>query len=142
MLLSESQLDERLRAWSREYGWGGLPAGIRGKNVLQKLIDHKGFVPERVNPPGAQHQTWGDEVQAHVVALQTSPPDPKDPQYTYRIACVLQAEHLTPAHWPFEERRRRLVAIGVDIGRTRYFELLKLGHLYLRAKIRTHGEVA
>lgn len=141
-MLSQSQLDDRLKAWSREYGVGGLPDGLRGKNILQRLIDHRGFVPERCNPGGANARTWGDEVNEHVVTLQTSPPDPKDPQYTYRIACVLRAEHLTPEFWPFEERRRRLKAMGVDVGRTRYFELLKLGHLYLRARIRTHGEAA
>jgi hypothetical protein len=141
-MLSQSQLDERLQAWTREYGWGGLPDGMRGRNVLQRLIDHKGYMPERVNPPGPQNQTWGDEVQQRVVELQTSPPDPRDPHYTYRIACVLQAEHLTPSHWPVEERLRRLEPLGVVIGRTRYFELLKLGHLYLRTAIRSHGEVA
>lgn len=134
-MISEAQLDERLAAWSREYGWGGLPSGTRGKNILQKLIDHAGFVPERCDPPGANNLTWGDEVEREVARLQSSPPDPKLPGYNYRVASVLRVEYLTPQHWAIDERMGRLAAIGVSVSRTTYYEVLKTGRLYLKAVI-------
>jgi hypothetical protein len=141
-MLSQSQLDERLREWTHEYGWGGLRGGIRGRNLLQRLIDHAGFVPERCNPTGRSHQTWGDEVEAVVADLQTAPPDPRDPGYTYRVAMALRVTHLGPSHWPPEERIAALRKVGVVISRASYYKLLEIGHMYLRASIRAREAAA
>lgn len=66
-------LEARLVAWAREYGHGG-DAGIgwKSSNILQTLVDHRGFVPDSRGYLPVPIRTAADEVETIVRGMEAS----------------------------------------------------------------------
>lgn len=128
VLLTESQLDERLDQWAREYGsrWSCGSGG----NIIQTLIDHKGFVPSG-GGSGPVLCTKADEVEAAVSRMQNTLTEPGTTNPYYRAAFVLRAEYLTPNHWPESERLEWLKRIGLSMSRHTYYRALQFARAFL-----------
>lgn len=124
-MLTETQLNDRLEHWSREYGWGGMPRES-GSNILQRIMDGVGARGRDV-----VLNTLGDQVE-HAVKQMACTPAPRGCTNTlFRAATVLRVEHLTPHYWPESERLRRLKTIGLPMSRETYYRGLQLGRSYL-----------
>lgn len=129
-MISESQLQDMLRAWIREYGMGGLPHE-KTSNFLQSIIDHKGFVPSSTGYRGVQLGTIGDKVEQAIQDMASTPAMPGDENKMFKAATVLRAYYLTPKHWAEEERIKRLKAIGLPMSRHTYYRFVQLGRAFL-----------
>ena len=130
-MMTETQLDGRLADWQREYGWGGMPKESSGTNILQRLIDHKGFVPSSRGYVPVPIRTLADEVEAVVMVMQNTPHKPGTPNPYYRAAMVLRVEYLTPQYWPEQERLLKLKRIGLEMSRHTYYRALGFARAYL-----------
>lgn len=127
-ILTETQLDERLAQWAKEYGSHWSCGG--GGTTLQMLIDHRGFIPNS-GGGGAILNTKADEVEAAVMRMQNTLTEPGTANPYYRAAFVLRAEHLTPNYWPEMERLRWLERIGIAMGRHTYYRMLQFARAFL-----------
>lgn len=128
-MMTTEMLKVRLADWEREYGWGGMPRANTGANVLQQLIEHKGFVPSGRGFIPIPIKTLADEVEAAVMLMQNTPGE--SPNTFYRAAMVLRVEHLTPSYWPEQERMAKLRRIGLSMSRHTYYRLIQFAHAYL-----------
>lgn len=124
-MLTETQLNDRLEHWAREYGWGGMPRES-GSNILQRIMDGVGARGRDV-----VLNTLGDQVE-HAVKLMACTPAPRGCTNTlFRAATVLRVKHLTPHYWPESERLRRLKMIGLPMSRDAYYRADLMGRSYL-----------
>lgn len=109
----------------------------RGKvSILQRLIDHEGFVPSSRGYVPVPIKTLADEVEAAVMLMQMTRTD-SGPNPYYRSAMVLRIEHLTPNYWPEQERLQKLRRIGLDISRHTYYRSLQFGRAFLMGHFST-----
>lgn len=127
-MISESQLNDLLQHWRREYGPGGM-ALSQGQSIIQTLIDHKGQPPSSGGSRRILLGTSGDDVESAVFNMgQIIAPAPN--RY-FRAANVLRVEYLTPNHWPESERLQKLSRIGLRMKRDAYYDALNFGRAYL-----------
>lgn len=127
-MISESQLDDMLQMWRKEYGPGGMNAAPT-QNLIQTLIDHKGQPPSSGGYRRVLLGTIGDDVQRAVnemTVIQAPAPNPY-----FRAANVLRIDYLTPNHWPECERLQKLSRIGLRMSRHTYYRSLQFGRAYL-----------
>lgn len=130
-MLAETQLDELLHQWAREYGYGGLPSD-RSWNIIQTLIDHEGFVPNsRGYIPVPMHSA-ADEVDKAIKAMQNKRTAPGTTNPYYRSAMVLRVEYLMRRDWPISERLERLRHIGLQMSKATYYRMLEFARDHLR----------
>lgn len=129
-MVNESELQELLRAWIREYGPGGLPSE-KVSNFIQTLMDHKGFVPSKRGYMPVQIRTVADDVESAICAMETTPAMPKEPNVCYVAAKTLRAYYLTPKHWPEDERLLALRKVGLPMSRHTYYRNVQLGRAFL-----------
>lgn len=130
-MMSEQKLDLRLEQWAQEYGWGGMPTGSSDANIIQRLIDHKGFVPSSRGFVPVPIQTAADEVEHAVKAMESKVGTPGEPNSYYRAANVLRVEYLTPKYWPESERLDRLSRIGLAMSRHTYYRAIQFARAFL-----------
>lgn len=129
-MIDERQLRDKLKHWIREYGWGGMP-NENPSNLIQTLIDHKGFVPSKKGFVGIPIQTVGDEVEAAIVIMTGMPGEPGDENVLFKAAMTMRAYYLTPKYWPEEERLKKLHDIGLAMSRHTYYRFVQLGRAFL-----------
>src|SRR5690349_21592141 len=115
-MITETQLNQKLKFWVDEYGWGGMPSSRSAANLIHTLIDHKGFVPSSGGRRSTLN-TIGDEVEAAVQIMEQTRGEPGEENVAFKAAMALRAFYLTPRHWPDDERIERLRMIGLPMGR-------------------------
>lgn len=119
-------LEARLVEWASEYRGGRYEnIGYASQNILQTLIDHKGFVPSSRGFVPVATRTAADEVEEAVHALDKQ-------QAGYLPAMVIRCEYMC-SHLPIETRLARLRALGQNPGRVRYYQLLRLARIHVAA---------
>ena len=70
---ADDELEARLVAWAREYGLGGdAGLGWKSRNILQTLVDHRGFVPDSRGYVPVPIRTAADEVETIVRGMEAS----------------------------------------------------------------------
>lgn len=123
MPLDRAQLETRLLGWAAEYGGGRYEnVGWQGRNLLQTLIEHRGFVP---NPGGFARvpiRSAADEVEAAVRSMETTG--------WHRQGRVIRCDYFEP-HAPMDIRLKTLRHVGVSLSRSGYFEHLAQAKAYL-----------
>jgi len=123
MPLDREQLDTRLKGWADEYGGGRYEnIGWQGRNMLQTLIEHRGFVPSSGGYVRVPIQSAADEVEAAVKLMETTG--------WYRQGRVIRCDYFLP-NAPMEVRLRNLRHIGVSLSRASYFDHLSQAKAYL-----------
>jgi hypothetical protein len=142
-VINEVQLKVKLKFWIREYGWGGMPdSGGSSSNLIQTLIDHKGFVPTSKGYVGIALQTIGDEVEAAVRIMEQMPGEAGDENVCFKGAMALRAYYLTPKHWPEEERISRLSLIGLRMSKPTFYKFVQLGRAFLMGYLNSREPAA
>lgn len=136
-MINERQLKEKLKFWIREYGDRGATEGGGARNLIQTLIDHKGFVPTGRGYISIPIQTVGDEVEAAVRVMSTMPAEVGDENVLFKAAMTLRVYYLTPPYWPEDERLKRLKAIGLPMSRHTYYRNVQLGRAFLMGYLET-----
>lgn len=119
-------LEARLVEWADEYRGGRYEnIGYASQNILQTLIDHKGFVPSSRGFVPVATRSAADEVEeaVHALGKQAAGHVP---------AMVIRCEYMC-SHLPVEKRLARLRALGQNPGRVRYYQLLRLARIHVAA---------
>lgn len=135
-MINERQLRDKLKFWISEYGYGGMPGG-KGSNIIQTLIDHKGFVPSKRGYVAIPVQTVGDEVEAAVRIMANTPGEAGDENVLFKAAMSMRAYYLTPKHWPEEDRIKELRNVGLPMSRHSYYRNVQLGRAFLMGYLNT-----
>jgi hypothetical protein len=120
--ITEEQLQDKIRAWIREYGPGGMNWGGTS-NILAVLIDHKGFVPNSSACFG-NARSVADEVHDAVDVMAQTPG-------CFRDAMALRNYYLTPNELSEEDRLHRLRIIGLPMSRATYFRCVQRARAFL-----------
>lgn len=119
-------LETRLNEWAQEYRSGRYEnIGYATQNILQTLVDHKGFVPSARGFVPVVTRTAADEVEEAVHALDKQPEG-------YVPAMVLRCEYMC-AQLPIEQRLGRMRRAGQALQRVRYYQLLRIGRIHVAA---------
>ena len=119
-------LEARLVEWAKEYRGGRYEhIGYASKNLLQTLIDHKGFMPDARGYIPVATRTASDEVEEAVHALDKQ-------EQGWVPAMVLRCEYMC-AHLPIEQRLIRLSRLGQSLQRVRYYQLLRIARIHVAA---------
>lgn len=119
-------LESRLIAWAHEYGGGRYEnIGYPKENVLQRVIDHKGFMPDSGGFKKPPMRTQADDVQEAVSALERQ-------EKGWGPSLALRCEYFN-ARQPIEEKLRAMSRLGVSASRVRYYQLLRLGKVHVAA---------
>lgn len=116
MNAKNDELESRLVAWGKEYGEGGGPGiGWASQNLLQTLIDHRGFVPTSRGYVPVPIHTEADEVEAIVRGMEASG--------WFRHGRVLRCDYYRP-NMAIEARLAMMRRIGLPISRAGYYDYL------------------
>jgi len=114
MTARNDELEARLVAWAKEYGEGNGPGiGWSGQNLLQTLIDHKGFVPNSRGYVPVPIQTGADEVESIVRGMEASG--------WFRHVRALRCDYYRP-NIGIDQRLQMMRRIGLGMSRTGYYE--------------------
>jgi hypothetical protein len=141
VVINEAQLKVKIKFWIREYGWGGMPHSGASSNILQTLIDHKGFVPTAKGYTGIALQTIGDEVESAVRIMEQMPGEAGDENVCFKGAMALRAYYLTPKYWPEEERISRMALIGLRMSKPTFYKFVQLGRAFLMGYLNSREKV-
>lgn len=113
-LILRGRLEERLRAWAREY-LNQPSIDWRDTNILQTLIEHRGFIPAVRMVPSLD-RTPADEVEDVVASMRNAG--------WWLHASVLRMDYWIPE--PAMEQRLEIIrGWGVSMSRSGYY--IKLG---------------
>lgn len=129
-MITDEDLNEKLKHWVKEYGPGGLP-NERSYNLIQSLMEHKGFVPSSRGYVRLLLNTVGDEVESGVVAMECTPAEPGQPNICYRAAKVLRMHYLVPRTYIEADRIKFLGHIGLRMTRHGYHVGLQHARAFL-----------
>lgn len=115
-MIDRTELDRRLKGWADEYGGGKYEnVGWRGRNLLQTLIEHQGFVPSSAGYVPIPIRSAADEVETVVRDMETSG--------WLRHARALRCDYFQP-DWAIDQRLRAMRQLGCDMSRTAYYDAL------------------
>lgn len=110
------ELEARLVAWAKEYGEGRGPGiGWSGQNLLQTLVDHRGFVPNSRGYVPVPIHTGADEVETIVRGMEATG--------WYRCAQALRCDYNRP-NISIEQRLQMMRRIGLAMSRAGYYDYL------------------
>lgn len=126
-MIDRSELEQRLTGWAQEYGGSRYEhVGWHSRNLLQTLVEHRGFVPSsRGYVPVPMHSA-ADEVERIVNEMAESD--------MRRHANVLRCDYFHP-HLPITERVKRF-----QLSRARYYAVLAEAKCYVRAALSKPAE--
>lgn len=126
--MDRTELEGRLKNWAAEYGGGKYPnIGWQGANLLQTLVDHKGFVPNSRGYVAVPIRSMADEVEQLVREMEETD--------LYKAAKALRCDYFLP-NIPIQERLRQMKSrAGIGISRAGYYEVLEKGKTYLRGAL-------
>lgn len=129
-MISGTELHEKIKAWIREYGPGGMP-NEKSSNLIQTLMDHKGFVPTGRGFLPVTLRTVADDVEAAVNEMAQTPAEAGDENVCFKAAMCMRVYYLTPNYWPESERLQRLKKIGLPMSRFTYYRYVQIGRAFL-----------
>ncbi|WP_052688066.1 hypothetical protein [Xanthomonas sp. MUS 060] len=125
--MDKKLLESRLVQWAEEYGGGRYEnIGYQTQNVLQSLVEHKGFLPGGSSYRPILINTPGDEVESAVRAMESS--GYLRPAHTLRCEYFLKKA-------PIEVKLSKLRRIGVDIKRPTYYDYLSIAKAFVAGKL-------
>lgn len=125
--VDKETLDMRLRNWADEYGGGRYEnIGYASRNMLQTLIEHRGFVPTSQGYKPVPINTPADEVESAVISMEA---------FGYlRPGRVLRCEYFVRnAH--MELKLANLAKIGISIKRPTYYDYLAIARAYVSGQL-------
>lgn len=115
-MIDRTELDRRLKGWADEYGGGKYEnVGWRGRNLLQTLIEHQGFVPNAAGYVPIPIRSAADEVETVVVEMEVCG--------WLKQAKVLRCDYFRP-DWSIDQRLREIAKIGFGMSRAGYYDRL------------------
>ncbi len=125
--MDKKQLDARLQNWAEEYGGGRYEnIGYASQNILQTLIEHKGFVPSSRGFVPVPIQSAADEVESAVRMMESIG--------YFRPGRVLRCEYFVQRA-PIEVRLSNLRRIGISISRAVYYDYLAIGRAFVAGQL-------
>ena len=128
-MIGKGEVEGLLKHWADEFGGGRYEwLGYASSNILQRLADHKGFVPSSGGYKKPPIRTQAHDVDDIVTEMLSGD--------WWQAAHVLRAEYFMP-NAAFEAKRDALAKppILVKVGRTRYYDLLELAKGYVASGI-------
>lgn len=115
-MIDRTELEARLKGWAQEYGGGKYEnVGWHSRNLLQTLIEHKGFIPNGRGYVPVPIRSAADEVEQIVNEMESGG--------YYKQGRVVRCDYFLP-NVPMDVRLRNLKHIGVDMSRASYFDHL------------------
>lgn len=126
-MIDNIELERRLLGWAHEYGGGKYAnVGWQGVNLLQTLIDHKGFVPSSRGYVPVAIRTASDEVESIVRRMEDSD--------MRKQAKVLRCDYFHP-NITVDARLKHMRKEGFGLSRTSYYAALEGAKLYMRGEL-------
>lgn len=132
-MIDRTELESRLRNWAEEYGGSKYAnVGWPGRNMIQTLVEHKGFVPDSRGFVPVPIRSLADEVETVVREME---------QGDYmRQAKVLRCDYFQPG-MAIDVRLQRMRQLGMSISRAGYYDLLSQGKALIVGAL-SHRSVA
>lgn len=125
--MTEDELESRLKNWADEYGGGRYPnVGWQGVNLLQTLMDHKGFVPSSRGFIPVPIKSMADEVESVVIKMDSGDME--------RHAKVVRCDYFMPSR-TIDSRLSALRRAGHPMSRASYYAILAQGKAYIRGAL-------
>lgn len=126
--MNRTELDGRLKGWASEYGGGKYEnIGYSGRNMLQTLVEHQGFVPNSAGYIPIPIRSAADEVESAVLQMEASG--------WFRQGRVLRCDYFLP-NISMPERLTNLRRIGISVSRATYYDLLSEAKAYIGGALR------
>jgi len=126
-MIDRGELESRLKNWADEYGGGRyLNVGWQGRNLLQTLIDHQGFVPSSRGFIPVPIQSPADEVERLVNGMSGGDMS--------RHAKVLRCDYFLP-NISVDERLKLMRKSGNPMSRASYYDILAQAKSFLRGAL-------
>lgn len=114
MSARNDELEARLVAWAKEYGEGSGPGiGWSGQNLLQTLVDHRGFVPSSRGYVPVPIHTGADEVETIVRGMEAAG--------WFRHGRALRCDYYRP-NMAIDARLAMMRRIGLPMSRAGYYD--------------------
>lgn len=131
-MIDRELLEERLKAWAREYGGGKYEnIGFPSSNSLKTVIEHQGFMPNSAGFIPIPIRSAADEVEMAVSEMERTG--------WRKQGRVIRCDYFLPnAH--MEWRLRNLRKEGVSLSRASYYDHLAQAKAYLAGAL--NGERA
>lgn len=115
-MIDRTALESRLRNWAEEYGGSKYAnVGWPGRNMIQTLVEHQGFVPDARGFIPVPIRSLADDVEAVVREMEQG-------DY-HRQAKALRCDYFQPS-MAIDVRLQRMRAIGLPMSRAGYYDLL------------------
>lgn len=131
-MIDRTELDVRLRGWADEYGGGKYEhVGWHSRNLLQTLVEHRGFVPSSRGFVPVPVRSAADEVERLVCEMEAGD--------MLRHAKVLRCDYFAP-NLIVEDRLKAMRKIGFSMSRAAYYDLLAQAKCFMRAALSTNRE--
>lgn len=126
--MDRHELDVRLKGWASEYGGGKYEhVGWHTRNLLQTLIEHKGFVPSSRGFVPIPIASAADEVERVVCEMERDG--------WFKQGRVLRCDYFLP-NAAMEIRLKNLAHIGVRLSRASYFDHLAQAKAFVAGALR------
>lgn len=122
-MISESELDDALWQWVREYGWGGMPRAWQGVSPMQSIADFHGKAPKVTGfRPQVMLGTIGDDVEACMRDMLNL-----HPIGYFAVRC----EYMGRQDRPIEAKLSQLAGWGMRFDREGYEQAVESGRAIL-----------
>lgn len=127
--ITEEELQDKIRAWRREYGHGGY--GGWASNILQVLIDHKGFVPRPQGKRGPGIGTIADEFEQALRDMAATPAEVGKANECFKMAMVFRCFYLSSHEDADDDLLDRLRRIGLPMSRSTFYRNVRKARAFL-----------
>jgi hypothetical protein len=125
--MDKKALEGRLENWAEEYGGGRYEdIGYASRNILQTLIEHKGFIPSSRGFIPIPIRSMADEVESAVRLMESL-------RY-FRQGRVIRCEYFIRTA-PMEVRLSNLKRIGISTSRAGYYDYLAIAKAFVAGKL-------
>lgn len=128
--MDDAKLAEKLGHWVREYGPGGLPHAS-AQNIIQTIMEHRGFIPSRRGYVGRKLDSAADEVEFAVKLMECTQGKNGKTSRCYRAAKALRIEYLIGGRWPVDERLSLMEQMRIPCSEHEYKRLIQAARCYL-----------
>jgi hypothetical protein len=114
--MDRAELERRLKGWAEEYGGGRYEnIGYHSRNMLQTLVEHRGFVPDSRGFIPVPIRSAADEVEQVVNRMEADG--------WFKQGRVLRCDYFLP-NIPMATRLTNLRRIGIQTSRAGYYDFL------------------